>query len=336
MADEAQVSQTRRSISPGAEEILGRYFPVLDHGFISLVDYMGTDVDIERAARVSYGFGTRKASQTRGLIRYLRRHKHTSPSEMVELKFHCAMPIFVARQWIRHRTASLNEMSGRYSLMPMLFYKPPADQVQVQNAKNNQGRSGTVLGEGLRDEAYRRWEDSRAGAVANYEWLCGNEVARELARIDLPLSTYTQWYWKIDLHNLLHFLTLRVDSHAQWEIREYGRVMAGMLKRIAPLSYEAWIDYDLCGARVSRMELEVLRALLRPGVDGVSAQGQLLRAEMEAKGLSRREVDELLAALAPAAVPDFELDLSQAKPAEFFERESAAAVPLASPRPSDD
>jgi thymidylate synthase (FAD) len=336
VADEAQLNQTWRSTSPGAEEILGRYFPVLDHGFVSLVDYMGTDVDIERAARVSYGFGTRKASQTRGLIRYLRRHKHTSPSEMVELKFHCAMPIFVARQWIRHRTASLNEMSGRYSLMPMLFYKPPADQVQVQNAKNNQGRSGTVLGEELREEAYGRWDASRAGAVANYEWLCGNEVARELARIDLPLSTYTQWYWKIDLHNLLHFLTLRVDSHAQWEIREYGRVMAGMLKRIAPLSYEAWIDYDLCGAKVSRMELDVLRTLLRPSADGVSAQGQLSRAEMEAKGLSRREVDELLAVLTPNDVPDFELDLSRAKPAGFFEQESAAAVPVTSPKPSDE
>jgi thymidylate synthase (FAD) len=335
MADEAQLYQTRRSTSPGAEEILGRYFPVLDHGFVSLVDYMGTDVDIERAARVSYGFGTRKASQTRGLIRYLRRHKHTSPSEMVELKFHCAMPIFVARQWIRHRTANLNEMSGRYSLMPMLFYKPPAEQVQVQNSKNNQGRSGTVLDQPLRDEAYRRWEAARENAVANYEWLCGSDVARELARIDLPLSTYTQWYWKIDLHNLLHFLTLRVDSHAQWEIREFGRVMAGMLKRIAPLSYEAWIDYDLCGARLSRMELDVLRALVRPSPDGLSAEGRMSPAEMEAKGLSRREVDELLAALTHKVVPDFELDLSQAKPAAFFEQESAAAVPVTSPKPSD-
>jgi thymidylate synthase (FAD) len=296
---------------------------------------MGTDVDIERAARVSYGFGTRKASQTRGLIRYLRRHRHTSPSEMVELKFHCAMPIFVARQWIRHRTANLNEMSGRYSLMPMLFYKPPAEQVQVQNSKNNQGRSGTVLDEKLRDEAYGRWDSSREAAVANYEWLCGNEVARELARIDLPLSTYTQWYWKIDLHNLLHFLTLRVDSHAQWEIREFGRVMAGMLKRIAPLSYEAWIDYDLCGARLSRMELDVLRALVRPSAEGLAAEGRMSPAEMEAKGLSRREADELLAALNPRAVPDFELDLSQAKPASFFEQESAAAVPVTIPKPSD-
>ena len=337
MAEEAPINQTRRSTSAGAEEILGRYFPVLDHGFVALVDYMGSDADIERAARVSYGFGTRKASLTRGLIRYLRRHKHTSPSEMVELKFHCAMPIFVARQWIRHRTASLNEMSGRYSLMPMLFYKPPAAQVQVQNAKNNQGRSGTMLDEALREESYRRWQASRDTAVANYEWLCGNEVARELARIDLPLSTYTQWYWKIDLHNLLHFLSLRVDGHAQWEIREYGRVMAGMLKRVAPLSYEAWIDYDLCGARLSRMELDVLRSILRPSADGLATEGAgISRADMEAKGVSRREVDELLAALARKDVPDFELDLTKAKPAAFFEEEAAAAAPVVGPKPTED
>jgi len=337
VAEEAPINQTRRSTSAGAEEILGRYFPVLDHGFVALVDYMGSDADIERAARVSYGFGTRKASLTRGLIRYLRRHKHTSPSEMVELKFHCAMPIFVARQWIRHRTASLNEMSGRYSLMPMLFYKPPAAQVQVQNAKNNQGRSGTMLDEALREESYRRWQASRDTAVANYEWLCGNEVARELARIDLPLSTYTQWYWKIDLHNLLHFLSLRVDGHAQWEIREYGRVMAGMLKRVAPLSYEAWIDYDLCGARLSRMELDVLRSILRPSADGLATEGAgISRADMEAKGVSRREVDELLAALARKDVPDFELDLTKAKPAAFFEEEAAAAAPVVGPKPTED
>jgi thymidylate synthase (FAD) len=336
MAEEGQLNQTRRSTSAGAEEIIGRYFPVLDHGFVALVDYMGTDVDIERAARVSYGFGTRKLSQTRGLIRYLRRHKHTSPSEMVELKFHCAMPIFVARQWIRHRTASLNEMSGRYSLLPMLFYKPPAAQVQVQNPKNNQGRSGTVLADDLRDEAYHRWQASREAAVSNYEWLCGNDVARELARIDLPLSTYTQWYWKIDLHNLLHFLTLRVDGHAQWEIREYGRVMAAMLKRVAPLSYEAWIDYDLCGAHLSRMELDVLRSILRPSQEGIAGQGQISRTDMEGTGLSRREADELLATLSPKAVPDFELDLSQAKSAAFFEQESAAAAPAMGPKPNDD
>ena len=327
MADEAQEKNTRRSVSPGAEEILGGYFPVLDHGFVALVDYMGSDEDIERAARVSYGAGTRKQSQTRGLIRYLRRHKHTTPSEMVELKFHCSMPIFVARQWIRHRTANVNEMSGRYSLMPMLFYQPPEEQLQAQSTGNNQGRSGRPLDAKLRAEAYQRWQSLRADAVETYAWLSGHEVAREIARIDLPLSTYTQWYWKIDLHNLLHFLTLRVDGHAQWEIREFGRVMAGMLKRVAPLSYEAWIDYDVCSARLSRMELDVLRQLVRGDENGIGANGgRLSRAEMEAKGLSRREADELLAALQPASVPDFELDLSQAKPAAYFEEECAEAV----------
>ena len=336
MAEEAQPTQTLRSVSPGAEDILGRYFPVLDHGFVALVDYMGTDEDIVRAARVSYGYGTRQRSQTRGLIRYLRRHKHTTPSEMIELKFHCSMPIFVARQWIRHRTANVNEMSGRYSLMPMLFYQPPAEHVQAQSAGNHQGRAGVPLDERLRAEAFRRWQALRQDAVSTYEWLNAHEVAREIARIDLPLSTYTQWYWKIDLHNLLHFLTLRVDRHAQWEIQEYGRVMAGMLKRVAPLSYEAWIDYDVCGARLSRMELDVLRALARPAGEGLAgAAVTLSRADLEGKGLARREVDELLAALARTEVPDFELDLAQAKPASYFEAKAAAAVPATAPKPSE-
>jgi thymidylate synthase (FAD) len=336
VADEAQEKPTRRSVSPGAEEILGRYFPVLDHGFVALVDYMGSDEDIVRAARVSYGYGTRKSSQTRGLLRYLRRHKHTTPSEMVELKFHCSMPIFVARQWIRHRTANVNEMSGRYSLMPMLFYQPPEEQLLAQSAQNHQGRAGAQLDPALRAEALRRWQSLRADAVATYEWLNGHEVAREIARIDLPLSTYTQWYWKIDLHNLLHFLTLRVDPHAQWEIQEFGRVMAGMLKRVAPMSYEAWIDYDVCGARLSRMELDVVRSLVR-GADGgvAAATASLSRADMEAKGLSGREIDEFLSALDRKDVPDFELDLSKAKPASFFEQEAADAVPSGAPKPRD-
>jgi len=335
VAEEARPQTTLRSISPGAEAILGRYFPVLDHGFVALVDYMGTDVDIERAARVSYGFGTRKHSQTRGLLRYLRRHRHTTPSEMVELKFHCSMPIFVARQWIRHRTANVNEMSGRYSLLPMLFYRPPEEQLEGQSAGNHQGRAAGTLAPAVRAEAYRRWQEQRAAAVDSYAWLNGHDVARELARIDLPLSTYTQWYWKIDLHNFLHFLTLRVDPHAQWEIREYGRVMAGMLKRVAPLSYEAWIDYDLCSARLSRLELGVLRGLVRASGDGLAAGGTVTRADMEAQGLARREVDELLATLAPSSAPDFELELASSKPASHFETEAAAAVPAGAPPPSE-
>jgi thymidylate synthase (FAD) len=322
--------ETKRPVSPSAEEILGLYFPVLDHGFVCLVDYMGTDECIERAARVSYGYGTRKRSQTRGLLRYLRRHKHTTPSEMVELKFHCCMPMFIARQWIRHRTANVNEYSGRYSLMPMLFYTPDQAQLQTQSRQNNQGRSGDPVTPALHTEAVRRWNSIRGESTSAYEWMTSNEIARELARIDLPLSTYTQWYWKIDLHNLLHFLTLRVDAHAQWEIQEFGRVMAGMLKRVAPLSYEAWIDYDVCGAPMGRAELEALRALVSPGPDGLrAAGGAVTRAELAARGLSTREIDELLIKLQPAVTPDFELDLSSAKSGEEFAQRFEAAVPKA-------
>ncbi len=325
---QSPTSATARPTAPRAEEILGKYFPVLDHGFVALVDYMGTDECIERAARVSYGFGTRKQSQTRGLLRYLRRHKHTTPSEMVELKFHCCMPMFIARQWIRHRTANVNEYSGRYSLMPMLFYTPEQAQLQTQSRSNNQGRSGDAVEQATYDEALRRWNEIRKLSAGAYEWMTSEDLARELARIDLPLSTYTQWYWKIDLHNLLHFLTLRVDSHAQWEIQEYGRVMAGMLKRVAPLSYEAWIDYDVCGDRVSRMELDALRRLIGVGGEELRAQGASLDAKSLAElGLSTREVSELFGKLSPRDVPDFELDLSSARGAESFAEEFAQAVP---------
>jgi thymidylate synthase (FAD) len=325
------MADTKRPVSPAAEEILGLYFPLLDHGFVSLVDYMGTDECIERAARVSYGHGTRKRSQTRGLLRYLRRHKHTTPSEMVELKFHCCMPMFVARQWIRHRTANVNELSGRYSLIPMLFYTPEAAQLQTQSRQNNQGRSGEVVAASVHAEAVRRWNEIRRASAEAYDWMTAGEVARELARIDLPLSTYTQWYWKIDLHNLLHFLTLRVDAHAQWEIQEYGRVMAGMLKRVAPLSYEAWIDYDVCGAHLSRMEMEALGALVAVEGGGLRSQpGVVLDAQvLAAGGLSNREVEELLRKLSRSSTPppDFDLDLRTAKPADYFAERFAAAVP---------
>jgi thymidylate synthase (FAD) len=328
---------TRRPTSPGAEELLGLYFPVLDHGFVSLVDYMGTDECIERAARVSYGYGTRQVSQTRGLIRYLRRHLHTTPSEMVELKFHCCMPMFVARQWIRHRAANVNEASGRYSLIPMLFYVPSREQLQTQSRSNNQGRSGTPVSDAVYREALQRWEAIRAESRSTYEWLTGADVARELARIDLPLSTFTQWYWKIDLHNLLHFLSLRVDRHAQWEIQEYGRVMAGMLKRVAPLSYEAWIDFDVCGARLSRAELDALRRLVDRKGDRLAVKdgAALTAGDLDSLGLSKREVRELFEKLADRSVPDFELDLSQAQPAESFAARFADAVPRVDKAPAE-
>jgi thymidylate synthase (FAD) len=247
---------------------------------------------------------------------------------MVELKFHCCMPIFIARQWIRHRTASVNEYSGRYSLVPMLFYTPPTEQLQTQSRRNNQGRSGQSVDEGLYTQAARRWEESRKVASESYEWMTGHDIARELARIDLPLSTYTQWYWKIDLHNLLHFLTLRVDAHAQWEIQEFGRIMAGVLKRVAPLSYEAWIDYDVCGAHVSRAELDALRALVKVEGEDLAASGRLDKAALAEHGLANREIEELLGKLRPpAAVPDFQLDVSKALPPEHFAERFAAAVP---------
>jgi thymidylate synthase (FAD) len=329
------MSQTRRPTSPLAEEILGLYFPVLDHGFVSLVDYMGTDECIERAARVSYGYGTRQTSQTRGLLRYLRRHLHTTPSEMVEFKFHCSMPMFVARQWIRHRSANVNEYSGRYSLMPMLFYTPSEEQLQTQSKRNNQGRSGTAVDPQKYAEAVRRWNEIREKSREAYEWMTFEDMARELSRIDLPLSTYTQWYWKIDLHNLLHFLKLRVDSHAQWEIQEFGRVMAGMLKRVAPLSYEAWIDYDVCGARVSRMELDALRRLVSAENDALRARDgvSLDSAALADVGLAKREAAELLQKLAPGTVPDFELDMSRAASAESFAERFAQAVPKVDKKP---
>ena len=539
--------ETRRPTTPEAEEILGLYYPVLDHGFVSLVDYMGSDESIEHAARVSYGYGTRKRSATRGLIRYLRRHLHTTPSEMVELKFHCAMPMFVARQWVRHRTAclaegtevffdlpgaeargrrqlyklpieevwrrfqptrnrtrpdkqrnpffrrdrvrrmklrqvnedtlafqhtrivgvyrngpkpvfrmvledgksieatsdhrflfgtgwdtlgratglretggravwrhgdyfvyvngaaeerpafyrdpiwlqreyrghrrsladlaqasrvkaklvrikriefvgeretydlevegpyhnfvangivthnSINEYSGRYSLMPLLFYRPDPGNFSLQSSVNNQGREADAAPERLYREAIRQWEDVRASASSAYAWMVQEDIARELARIDLPLSTYTQWYWKIDLHNLLHFLTLRVDDHAQWEIQEFGRVMAGMLKRVAPLSFEAWIDYQVCGDKLSRMEIEALARLLEPDEDGGLAvrggRDRLGFDELREMGMAPREVRELAGKIRRRKVPDFDLDLSRFRTAEDVAAEMHEAVP---------
>ncbi len=319
---------TKRPTVPAAEEILGGYFPVLDHGFVALVDYMGSDGDVERAARVSYGYGTRKVSATRGLVRYLRRHRHTTPSEMVELKFHCAMPMFVARQWIRHRTASVNELSARYSLMPLLFYTPEAEHFSLQSTTNKQGREGGTSSEVYR-EAVERWERLRKDAGGTYGWLLEEDVAREIARIDLPVSTYTQWYWKIDLHNLLHFLSLRVDPRAQWEIQQFARVIAGMVKRVAPLSYEAWVDYDLESRPLTRVEREVLSRLLTADDEGVRARDGAAVASDELKelGLSNREVTELVEKLAAPERPDFELDLSRMESSDEMAEKMFEAVP---------
>ena len=322
--------ETKRPVAAAAEEILGGYFPVLDHGFVALVDYMGTDQDIEGAARVSYGAGTRRVSQTRGLIRYLQRHAHTTPSEMVEFKFHCSMPMFVARQWIRHRTASVNEYSARYSLLPLLFYEPPRDHFAHQSSVNNQGRETEPASAEVHAAAVARWQELRRQAADTYGWLLAEDVARELARIDLPLSTYTQWYWKIDLHNLLHFLTLRVDDHAQWEIQEYGRVMAGMLQRVAPLAYEAWLDFNVLGTRLSYGERRALAELMRPQQGGIAVRegmSGLSRAELGKLGLAGREVRELLAKIEAPERPDFSLDLDRMQSPEEMEAKMLAAVP---------
>ena len=324
---------TKRLTIPAAEELLDLYFPVLDHGFVALKDYMGGDEAIDEAARNSYGAGTRKVNERRGLIRTLRRNLHTSPFEMCELKFHCSMPIFVARQWIRHRTASLNEYSGRYSVIPMMFYMPDEEQIRKQSKKNKQGGAGAVEAT-VAAAAVTRLQQHRVQVSQDYEWMVAEDFARELARIDLPVSTYTQWYWKIDLHNLLHFLGLRCDSHAQFEIRVFADVMAGMVKRVAPLSFEAWIDYFFAGARMSRMELDILRTLLRVNErDGVMASpsifsgGGITAEGMMQMGLSKTEVTEFAAKLRAKDVPSFDLDLSLGKDGEFFAQQWAAAVP---------
>ena len=320
--------ETKRPTVPAAEEILGLYYPVLDHGFVALVDYMGSDAAVEQAARVSYGAGTRKVSETRGLVRYLRRHRHTTPSEMVEFKFHCAMPMFVARQWIRHRMASINELSARYSLMPLLFYTPKQEHFELQSSSNKQGREGGAPPDVYR-EAVERWESLRASAGEAYAWMLEEDVAREIARIDLPVSMYTQWYWKIDLHNLLHFLSLRVDARAQWEIQEFARAIAGMVKRVAPLSYEAWVDYDLESRPLTRAERDVLSRVVEASDDRLVARvgASVTKDAMKQAGLSPREIRELVEKLQAPDRPDFELDLARFRSAEDVAAEMYEAVP---------
>lgn len=249
--------QTLRPVSEGAEKWLYRPIQCLDHGFVYLVDYMGTDIAVVDAARVSYGQGTKSVNTTENLIRYLRRHVHTSPSEMVEVKFHCKMPIFVARQWVRHRTANINEYSGRYSEMMDQFYLPEPDAIKQQAKDNKQGR-----GEDLPVESKQIAREIFAAVYrrqyGDYQELLRLGVARELARIVLPVANYTEWYWKIDFHNLMHFLRLRLDSHAQYEIRVYGEAMARIISEAFPMSFRAFEDYQLYAISFSRLELDVL------------------------------------------------------------------------------
>jgi len=251
-----------RMMVPEAEALLDKEIKVLDHGFVRLVDYMGGDARIVQTARVSYGEGTKTVREDAGLIDYLMRHQHTSPFEHVVLELHCKMPIFVARQWIRHRTARLNEISGRYSVMADEFYVPQADQINKQSASNKQGRDQGEVPAELREKVIEILKRDQASAYASYEDLIASDIARELARINLPLSLYTQWYWQMDLHNLFHFIRLRADSHAQWEIQQYALAIARIAKAIAPMAYASFERHSLHGARFSSDELNAVRAML--------------------------------------------------------------------------
>jgi len=249
-----------------ANEIIGRQYKVLDHGFIALVDYMGDDSSIVQAARVSYGKGTKSVRSDEGLIRYLLRHEHTTPFEMVEFKFLVRMPIFVARQWVRHRTASINEYSGRYSILKDEFYIPDVSALQAQSMSNRQGREPGNLTISAREEAIKEIQDISEKAYGVYSKLINAGVARELARIVLPVNVYTEWYWKSNLHNIMHFLSLRTDQHAQWEIRQYAVKMAEIVKTVVPIAYSAFNDFVLSGIRFSAKEQHALSAIIE-GID---------------------------------------------------------------------
>jgi thymidylate synthase (FAD) len=293
----ADPTPTRRAVVPALEDVLFQALPVLDQGFIRVVDYMGDDAAVVQAARVSYGKGTRKVSDDRGLIRYLMRHRHTSPFEMCEIKLHVKLPIFIARQWIRHRTAAVNEYSARYSVLDDDFYVPEPEAVAVQSQDNRQGR-GTVLSavdaQGVQatiraagEEAFERYHHLLNGDGSGQPVDPDRPgVARELARVVLPLSTYSQWYWKIDLHNLLHFVALRLDTHAQAEIRAYAEVLADVLRRWVPLTWEAFQDYRLNALELSGPAVELLKKMLA---------GE--KVTVEQSGLSPREWRELMHSL---------------------------------------
>lgn len=282
----AQRSVTGRPTVPALEAMLFDPIPCLDHGFVRVVDYMGDDAAVVQAARVSYGRGTRKVTEDRGLIRYLMRHRHTTPLEMCELKLHVKLPIFVARQWIRHRTANVNEYSARYSVLDREFYLPRPEDLAVQSANNKQGR-GEVVDPEVAAEVLRLLRRDAEQAYETYEGLLENPgLARELARMNLPVSWYTQWYWKIDLHNLLHFLALRIDPHAQYEIRVYGEAMAKVVQAWVPTVWEAFEDYRLHAVTLSRQMVDTVRRMLA---------GEAV--DREASGLSRREWDELMEVL---------------------------------------
>ena len=293
----AEANVTRRVTSPGLEQILYEVLPVLDHGFVRVLDYMGDDGAVVQAARVSYGKGTRKVREDQGLINYLMRHRHSTPFEMCEIKYHVKLPIFVARQWIRHRTANVNEYSARYSILDREFYVPKPEHLAAQANRNRQGRGDVLTGEDNARVLDLLRQDAQQ-AYAHYQEMLNLDdngevlddgrtgLARELARMNLSLNYYSQWYWKIDLHNLLHFLSLRADDHAQFEIREYADVMMETVKQWVPQTFAAFQDYRMAGANLSAKGLAVVKRMLA-GED----------VTQEESGISKREWIELMAQL---------------------------------------
>ena len=267
-ANRAQQTTTLRATVPALEALLFQAIPVLDHGFIRVIDYMGDDAAIVQAARVSYGRGTRRVSEDAGLIRYLMRHRHSTPFEMCEIKYHVKLPIFVARQWIRHRTANVNEYSARYSILDREFYVPAPEHLAAQSAVNRQGRGDVLTGQEAADVLDLLRQDATT-TYDHYAHMLNEDadparkgLARELARMNLTLNTYTQWYWKTDLHNLLHFLSLRADAHAQYEIRAYAEPMLETLKAWVPAAHAAFLDYRLGAVTLSAGMMATLKRLL--------------------------------------------------------------------------
>ena len=298
----SMLHQTRRATVPALEDLLYLPIPLLDHGFIRPIDYMGDDAAIVQSARVSYGRGTRRISDDRGLIRYLMRHQHTTPLEMCEIKLHCKMPIFVARQWVRHRTANLNEYSARYSILDREFYIPSQEVMAAQSQTNRQGRGQQLSTEQAQQVQELLYQDAMR-AYDHYEEMLNEDregqprdpsrmgLARELARMNLSLNYYTQWYWKIDLHNLLNFLRLRADPHAQHEIRVYADAILHLLVRPwVPLAYEAFLDYQLNARTFSSQEMVLLKTL----VGKHQAELEELRPTVK---MSQREWEEMLEVL---------------------------------------
>ncbi len=291
---QSQENITKRVTAPELEKILYEAIPILDHGFIRVVDYMGDDTSIVQAARVSYGKGTKKVSTDSGLIKYLMRHWHSTPFEMCEIKYHVKLPIFIARQWIRHRTANINEYSARYSILDKEFYLPEPKHLAAQSKSNRQGRGDVIEGdqakqvlELLKNDAERTYNDYEMMLNERYDGTIIDEkkigLARELARMNLTLNTYTQWYWKIDLLNLMNFLRLRADDHAQYEIRAYADAMLETVKKWVPITYEAFIDYRVGGTEISAKGKIVIQKLI---------SGE--KVSVDESGLSKREWNELM------------------------------------------